>query len=113
MRFTDYQALIISFSALLNLICCCLVVFTCYTVVRFKEFRDALTEAIQDGDKVFHWVDAKSFGYFIAGWLSAWFTMNVAFVFAYEKMFDLGPLGFLGMFIGVTFTLWGIAWKKN
>lgn len=111
-RFTDYQVLILAGAALMNMVCCGLVVYVCYVVIRFKEFRSGLTQAIQDGDNIFHWIDAKSFGFFVAGWLSAWFTMNIAWVFVYEKMFDVGPMAFVGLFIGVTFTLWGIAWKR-
>lgn len=112
MNFTDYQTLILVCSAVMNLICCCIVVFVCYALIRFKEFREGFIEAIQDGDNVFNWLDAKSFGFFIAGFLSAWFTMNMSFIFAFAKMFELGPMGFIGLFIGVTFTLWGIAYKR-
>jgi hypothetical protein len=87
-------------------------VFGAYSIIRFAGFRDALKEAIQDADTKFHWIDAKSFSSFVAGWFSAWFTMNVGGVLLYEKMFEVGPMAFLGIFITVTFTLWGIAWKK-
>jgi hypothetical protein len=110
--FTDYQILVLLCMGGMNFVCASLVVFVCYALVRFQTFREGLSEAIQDGDKVFHWVDAKSFGFFVAGCLSAWFTMNLAFIFAYGKMFEVGPDIFLGIFVSVTFALWGIAWKK-
>lgn len=112
MTFTDYEFLILLVMAILNLICAFLVVFVCYAMIRFKEFREGIVEAIQNGDKVYHWNDAKSFGFFIAGYLAAWFTMNIAGVFAYERLFDIGAMAFLGLFVAITFTLWGIAWKK-
>jgi hypothetical protein len=112
MNLTDYQILILLFQAVLNAVCAAIVVFVCYSLIRFKEFREKLSEAIQDGDKVFHWIDAKSFGFFVAGYLCAWFTMNLAGVFAFAKMFDLGAMAFLSLFVAITFTLWGIAWKK-
>lgn len=111
--FSDYQLLVLATLLIMNTVCASLTVFTCYSLIRFKEFREKLTEAIQDGDKIFHWVDAKSFGNFVAGCLAAWFTMNIGGAIAYEKMFELGPMGFLGVFITITFTLWGIAWKKH
>lgn len=112
MRYTDYQSLILSCAALMNVVCCGLVIYVCYIILRFKEFREGLVQAIQNGDGIFHWIDAKSFGFFVAGWLSAWFTMNITFVFVYAKMFEIGPMSFIGLFVGVTFTLWGIAWRK-
>lgn len=113
MGFTDYQVLVLLSLACMNAMCGGIVVFFCYAIIRFKEFRDGLIEAIQDGDEIFHWKDAKSFGYFVGGCVSAWFTMDMAGVLAYEKMFDVGPMAFLGILITVTFSLWGIAWKKG
>lgn len=97
---------------ILNVVCCSIVVFFCYALIRFEEFRASLREAIQDGDKVYNWVDAKSFGFFIAGYLCAWFTCNIGGAFAFAKMFDMGAMAFLAVFVGVTFTLWGISYKK-
>ncbi len=112
MKFTDYQVLILLVMAGMNLVCAFIVVFVCYALIRFREFREGIVEAIQNGDKIYHWNDAKSFGFFIAGFLAAWFTMNVSGVFAYAKMFDMGSMAFIGLFVAITFTLWGIAWKK-
>lgn len=113
MGFTDYQVLVLLSLALINGICGGIVVFFCYVVIRFVEFRKGLIEAIQDGDEIFHWKDARSFGYFVAGCVSGWFTMDMAGIFVYEKMFDVGPMAFLAIPITVTFSLWGIAWKKS
>lgn len=112
MILTDYQIIIIVVMVLMNLICAFIVVFVCYALIRFKEFREAIVEAIQNGDKIYHWIDAKSFGFFVAGFLAAWFTMNMSGAFAYAKMFDIGAMAFIGLFVAITFTLWGIAWKK-
>jgi hypothetical protein len=112
MILTDYQIIIIVVMVLMNLICAFIVVFVCYALIRFKEFREAIVEAIQNGDKIYHWIDAKSFGFFVAGFLSAWFTMNMSGAFVYAKMFDVGAMAFIGLFVAITFTLWGIAWKK-
>jgi hypothetical protein len=112
-HFTDYQILIIACLGFLNMVCAGIVWLFCFALIRYKGFRDGLVEAIQNGDKVYHWADAKSFGFFLAGYLCAWFTMNLGGIFAFAKMFEIGPMGFLGLFVGVTFTLWGIAWKKN
>lgn len=112
MKFTDYQLLILLVLVGMNTVCAFIVVFVCYALIRFREFREGIVEAIQNGDKIYHWNDAKSFGFFIAGYLAAWFTMNVSAVFAYAKMFDLGAMAFVGLFVAITFTLWGIAWKK-
>lgn len=112
MKFTDYQILILLLIALLNLVCCFIVAFISYALIRFKEFRTSLSEAIQDGDNIYHWKDAKSFGFFIAGYLSAWFCMNIAGTFAFAKMFNIEAMAFLGLFVGITFTLWGISYRK-
>lgn len=109
---TQYQKIVLVDWCTMNVFCSSIVVFMCYSLIRFPKFREGLIEAIQDGDSIFHWVDAKSFGFFIAGFLCALFTMNITFILVYEKMFELGPFGFVGFFTAVTFTLWGIAWKK-
>jgi hypothetical protein len=108
----DYQKLILFVLFFMDLLAAGITVFSCYAVIRFDKLRKAMAEAIQDGDEKYHWIDAKSFGFFVAGWISALFTMNMAIVFAFASMFDIGPMAFIGLFVGVTFTLWGIAWKK-
>jgi hypothetical protein len=108
----DYQKLVLFVLIFMDGLAAAMVVFSGYAVVRFPRLRKALEEAIQDGDEKYHWIDAKSFGFFVAGWISALFTMNMALVFAFARMFDLGPMGFIALFVAVTFTLWGIAWKK-
>ncbi len=110
--FTDYQLLVLAVMALMNMICGFLLWFVCYALIRFPKFREGLTQAIQNGDEIFHWIDAKSFGFFVAGYLSAWFTMNIAGIIVFAKMFGAGEIVFIGVFISVTFALWGIAWKK-
>lgn len=112
MILTDYQVLVIICGVLMDSVCAWIIIFFCYAVVNYSEFRTGLVEAIQNGDKVFHWMDAKRFGSFVAGGINAMFTMNITCIFVYEKMFELGPLGFVGFFTAVTFTLWGIAWKR-
>jgi len=81
-------------------------------VIRFHEFRSGLVQAIQDGDNIFHWKDAKSAAHLVAGCLSAMFTMGITLIFIYSKSFDPGSIAILVLFCGVTFTLWGLAWKK-
>jgi hypothetical protein len=108
----DYQKLTLFVLFFMDALAGGIVVFSCYALVRFEKFRRALTQAIQDGDEVFHWTDAKAFGFFVAGWICALFTMNMALVFAFARMFDIGSGAFLTLFVGITFTLWGIAWKK-
>lgn len=108
----DYQKLILFVLVFMDTLAAGLCVFSCYAVIRFEKLRKAMAEAIQDGDEKYHWIDAKAFGFFVAGWICALFTMNMALVFAFAHMFDLGPMAFLGLFVTVTFTLWGIAWKK-
>lgn len=109
---SDYQIIILAVMFIMNLGAAVFGVFVSYSIIRFEWFRAAAREAIQDADDKFHWHDAKSFSLFVAGWFSAWFTMNIAGIFLYEKMFGVEPMLFLGLFITVTFTLWGIAWKK-
>lgn len=109
---SDYQLIILAFMFILNMAAAGFGVFLSYSIIRFKGLQEAVKEAIQDADTKFHWVDAKSFSSFVAGWFAAWFNMNIGGVIAYEKMFDTGPLAFLGICVTVMFTLWGIAWKK-
>jgi len=110
--FTDYQLLVLTLTAVLNCVCCGITILFCYGLVKWKGFRDAVAEAIQDNDKAYNWVDARNVGLFVAGYLCAWFTMNITSIFVYNKMFETGPLFVIGTFVAVTFTLWGIAWKK-
>ncbi len=109
---TDYQIMIIISMLIVNSVCALIVIFFCYAVIKYSEFRSGLIEAIQDGDKVFNWVDAKSFGSFVAGCICAWFTMNMSGTFAFAQLFDTSTLGFVALFTTITFALWGIAWKK-
>jgi len=112
MSLTEYQLLILGVLVFMNIICGYLVVYLSYTAIAYKELRDKISEAVQDGDGVFHWKDAKAFGSFVAGCLCAIFTMNLGGIFAMFRLFDLGSMAFLSLFVGITFTLWGIAWKK-
>jgi hypothetical protein len=82
-------------------------------MLRFEQLRVHLLQSAQDGDNVTHWVDAKNVVYLILGLFSSWFTADIAGLFVYSKMFDVAPMAFLAMFITVSFTLLGIAWKKN
>jgi hypothetical protein len=107
-----YQLLILGIIIFMNILCGYLIVYTSYAAIAYKELRDSIKEAVQDGDKIFHWKDAKAFGSFVAGCLCAIFTMNLGGAFAMFRMFDLGSISFLSLFVGITFTLWGIAWKK-
>lgn len=99
-------------AGILNGAVCGIVVFSAFGIIRFEGFRSVVSEAVQDADGKFHWLDARNFAFLVAGFLSAWFTMNLAFIFCFSKMFDPGPLAVLVFFSGITFTLWGIAWKK-
>lgn len=109
---TNYELLIVLSAGLLNFSICLLVVSAAFCLIRFDGFRLAVAQAIQDADGAFHWVDARNFAFIIAGFLCAWFTMNLGFIFCYARMFDPGPGAFIIFFTTVTFTLWGIAWKK-
>ena len=112
MRFDDYQIIILFILTFMDSIVAGIIIFFCYAVVRFKRLQDAMVESIQDGDEVYHTQDARHFGFYVAGALCALFTMNMALAFAFARMFDTGPMIFLGLFVTITFTLWGIAWKK-
>jgi hypothetical protein len=83
-----------------------------YCLLKFPNFREHLLESAQDGDGTTHWIDAKNVVYLVLGIFAAWFTCDIAFVFAYAEKFEVGALSFLGIFVAVTFTLLGIAWKK-
>lgn len=110
---TDYKILTLLIFGIFNGVALYIVAFVTYSVIRFDVFRNKMVESIENGDKVAHSQDAANFTRWIQGILCSWFTGNVALVFMYEKMFDVGPMGFLVVFIGVSFTLLGIAWKKQ
>jgi len=112
MDISDYQILVLAVGVLMDSVCAFVIIFFSYLMVNYEKFRSGLVEAIQNGDKVFHWMDAKRFASFVAGGINAIFTMNITLVFLYAKMFDAGPVTFIIIFGGITFALWGIAWKK-
>lgn len=109
---TEYQLLILMNIGFINFVGAGGVVFVSWALVRFAGLREAAKEAMQDGDKVFHRSDAKFVSHTIAGWFSAWFTLNIAGAIAYEKMFTVEAGAFIAVFASITFALWGIAWKK-
>lgn len=111
-HFTDYQLLVITSVGFMDIIASVIVWFVVYALIRYDGFRRGATEAIQDGDEKFHWMDAKNVSYLVAGFLCALFTMHIAGILMYAKMFDTGPMLFLGLFVAATFSLLGIAWKK-
>jgi hypothetical protein len=97
----------------MDLIFSAIVCFFSYAVIKFKELRSAMAEAIQNGDKIFHWLDAKRFSCFVAGCIMFVFTINVIGVFLFASLeIAWSSLVFIGMLFGVTFTLWGVAWKN-
>ena len=112
-KFTDYQILVLAVIFFTDLISACVVWFVCFALIRFDKFRNAVSEAIQNADEKFHWQDAKNVSYLVAGFLSASFTANIIGIFVYAQLFDVGPAALVTLLVGVTFTLFGIAWKKN
>lgn len=109
---TQYEIVVLVVMAFMNGVCSVVGWSMAVLIIRNKGFADALKEGIQDGDKVFHWKDIKAFGAFLAGIISALFTMNITGVFLFVRWFDVGPIAVVGLFIAVTFALFGIAWKK-
>jgi len=81
--------------------------------VKFKDVRNHILEAAQDGDRVTNWIDGKNVVSLVLGLINAWFTWNLILVFVYHKMFDTGPAALVGLMVTITFTLLGIAWKKH
>jgi hypothetical protein len=110
---TDYQVLVLVIMAIINTAVACAGAFIGHCILRFESFRNHLLQSAQDGDNITHWNDAKNVVYLILGLFAAWFTTDVGGLFLYSQMFDVGPMAFLGLFIAVSFTLLGIAWKKN
>jgi hypothetical protein len=110
---TDYQIWVLVIMAIINTAVALTAAYLGYCILKFEGLRTHLLQSAQDGDNVTHWVDAKNVVYLILGLFSAWFTTDIAGLFVYSKMFDYGPMAFLGLFIAVSFTLLGIAWKKQ
>lgn len=109
---TEYEISCVIVWAYMNIIVSALSIFIMRTVLKFPEFRKGLVQGIQDNDNAFHAADIDRTIFRICGLVSANFTMNIVGVCFYHKMFDIGPIAVITLFIGVTFTLFGIAWKK-
>jgi hypothetical protein len=112
MILTDYQALIIILSAIMHFTIAGIILFACWAIVRFKGSRDALAEAIQDGDKVYHWKDAERFVLLVAGCFSAVFTMDIVTIILFALLFNPYSIAIILIFCAVTFNLFNKAWKK-
>lgn len=108
----DYQIATIILAVFMYSVCAWLIIFFTFSVIKYGEFRKGLVEAIQDGDNIFHWKDAKSAAFLVAGSISAMFTMGITLIFIYANKIDTGAIALIGLFTAITFTLWGIAWKK-
>jgi uncharacterized membrane protein YhdT len=109
---TDYQILVLIIMSIMNTAVAITAAYVGYCLLKFEGFRKHLLQSAQDGDEVTHWVDAKNVVYLILGLFCSWFTTDIAGLFIYSQMFDLAPMAVLSLFIGVSFTLLGIAWKK-
>lgn len=107
-----YHILIISVMVLINTSVALFAAFVCYSILKFPSFRQHLLESAQDGDEVTHFSDGKNVICLVLGLFASWFTFDLACIFAYERLFDYGSMAFLILFVGITFTLLGIAWKK-
>lgn len=110
---TDYQILVLVIMGIINTAVAFTGAYVGHCILRFPEFRSHLLHAAQDGDGITHYNDAKNVVYLILGLFSAWFTTDVGGLFLYNKMFEIGPMAFMGTFVAITFTLLGIAWKKH
>jgi len=112
MKLDTYEVWCVSVAVGMNISVTLFAAFCCWLIVRFKEFRDHLLQAAQDGDNITHWVDGKNVVSLVLGLFSAWATFNIILLFVFHKMFDTGPGALVGLMITITFTLLGIAWKK-
>lgn len=110
---TDYEILVLLIMGIINVAVAASAAFIGHCILKFEDLRKHILQSVQDGDEITHKDDGKHVVYLILGLFSAWFTTDIAGLFLYKKMFDVGPMAFLGLFIGVTFTLLGIAWKKH
>ncbi len=108
----DYKVVCLCFDGLMNVGVVAIIVFVCWSIVRYEALRMHILESAQDGDKVTHWSDGKNVVSLILGLFSAWFTGNLTMIFVTYKMFEVGPGAVVTLFVAVTFTLLGIAWKK-
>lgn len=108
----DYKIVCLVFDGMVNAAVVAVIVFVCWSIVQYEALRAHILESAQDGDKVTHWSDGKNVVSLILGLFSAWFTANLTMIFVTFKMFEIGPIAIVTLFIGVTFTLLGIAWKK-
>ncbi len=89
------------------------VTFVIWTLVRFEDMRRHALEAVQDGDHVTHWSDGKNVVSLVLGLFSAWFTMNITLAIIGTDRVNAEHIVLVSLFIGVTFTLLGIAWKRT
>lgn len=84
-----------------------------WSLVRFEDMRRHALEAVQDGDKVTHWSDGKNVVSLVLGLFSAWFTANITLAIIGTDRVDAEHIIMVSLFVAVTFTLLGIAWKRN
>lgn len=89
------------------------VTFVIWSLVRFEDMRRHALEAVQDGDKVTHWSDGKNVVSLVLGLFSAWFTANITLAIIGTDRVDAEHIIMVSLFVAVTFTLLGIAWKRN
>lgn len=89
------------------------VTFVIWSLVRFEDMRRHALEAVQDGDKVTHWSDGKNVVSLVLGLFSAWFTCNMTLALVATDRIDAEHIALVTIFVAVTFTLLGIAWKRN
>ena len=88
-------------------------IFSCWLLATKVEVRRHVLQSIQDGDGVTHQGDGRFVISLLLGLFSAWFTGCIVLVFIAENMVDPGHIAVMVLFITITFTLLGIAWKKQ
>lgn len=101
------------------IIWCTMTAFTvgvaCYAgwMMAVKEgVRQHVLQSVQDGDGVTHQSDGKFVVLLILGLFSAWITGSITLAFSGLNLLDVEHIAVISLFVGVTFTLLGIAWKK-
>lgn len=87
-------------------------VFFGWLLATKSEVRKHVLESVQDGDNVTHQSDGRYVVSLLLGIFSAWLTGCIMLVCLAENLVDPGHIFVITLFVGITFTLLGIAWKK-
>lgn len=106
-----FQVVILCYGAWFNFLVASFSAIFSLAYFKYPELRKHVLQSIQDGDDITHQRDGKFVVALILGLFCALFTGNLTLAIIAFTDLQVGYLGLIAGFAGITFTLLGISYK--